>query len=127
MRLDTVIQGGTIVTADDTYRADVGIVDGRIGVLGLGLEAPEVIDASGKYVMPGGLDVHTHLDMPFGGTTTADDWESGTIAAEISPTRAEHVMASLAGRVDLILDMVKSEVVNVDAMTYAATEGSTAT
>ena len=86
MRLDTVIQGGTIVTADDTYRADVGIVDGRIAVLGLGLEAPEVIDASGKYVMPGGLDVHTHLDMPFGGTTTADDWESGTTAAACGGT-----------------------------------------
>ena len=60
MRLDTVIQGGTIVTADDTYRADVGIVDGRIAVLSLGLEAPEVIDASGKYVMPAAKAVEVY-------------------------------------------------------------------
>jgi dihydropyrimidinase len=81
MNLDKVIRGGTIVTAEDTYRADIGISGGKIAVIGEGLEAAEALDASGKYVMPGGIDVHTHLDMPFGGTVTADDWESGTVAA----------------------------------------------
>lgn len=81
MALDKVIKGGTVVTAGDTYRADVGISGEKIASIGTDLEAPETIDASGKYVMPGGIDVHTHLEMPFGGTVTADDWESGTTAA----------------------------------------------
>lgn len=81
MALDKVIKGGTVVTAGDTYRADVGINGEKIVSIGTDLEAPETIDASGKYVMPGGIDVHTHLEMPFGGTVTADDWESGTTAA----------------------------------------------
>ena len=83
MKFDTVIRGGTIVTASEKVKADVGIQDGRITALGASLptEGATVIDASGKYVLPGGVDVHTHLDMPFGGTTTADDFESGTTAA----------------------------------------------
>ena len=86
MKIDTVIKGGTIVTAEDTYQADIGIADGRIVAIGLAIEGEATIDASGRYVMPGGLDVHTHLDMPFGGTTTADDWESGTVAAACGGT-----------------------------------------
>ncbi|HSF14420.1 MAG TPA: dihydropyrimidinase [Vicinamibacteria bacterium] len=86
MHLDKVIRGGTIVTADDTYKADIGIAGGRIATIGLALESAEIIDASGKLVMPGGLDVHTHLDMPFGGTVTADDWVSGTTAAACGGT-----------------------------------------
>ena len=86
MKIDTVIKGGTIVTAEDTYQADIGIADGRIAAIGLAIEGEAAIDASGKYIMPGGLDVHTHLDMPFGGTTTADDWESGTVAAACGGT-----------------------------------------
>ena len=80
-QVDKVIRGGTIITADDTYQADVGIAGERIAVIGSNLEGAETIDASGKYVMPGGVDVHTHLEMPFGGTVTADDWQSGTTAA----------------------------------------------
>ena len=71
----TVIKNGTVVTAADTAPADLWIEDGKIlavvqhgkGSFG---EADTVIDAKGKYVMPGGIDVHTHLDMPFGGTVT---------------------------------------------------------
>jgi dihydropyrimidinase len=89
MRFDTVIRNGTIVTATDTYAADVGILDGRIAAIAKELphqDAHKVIDARGRYVMPGGIDVHTHLDMPFGGTTSADDFESGTRAAAFGGT-----------------------------------------
>ena len=89
MRFDTVIRGGTIVTATDTYLADVAILGGRIAAIGKDLpieNAGNVIDATGRYVMPGGIDVHTHLDMPFGGTTSADDFETGTIAAAFGGT-----------------------------------------
>src|SRR3954465_7817131 len=84
MGFDTIITGGTVVTASDTCQADVAIENGRVTALGSSLpreNAKRLIDATGKYVFPGGIDVHTHLDMPFGGTTSADDFESGTIAA----------------------------------------------
>jgi len=78
-----LVKGGTVVTATDQYRGDV-LVDGeKIAVIGSSLDvaADLVVDATGKYLLPGGIDVHTHLDMPFGGTTSADDFETGTIAA----------------------------------------------
>ncbi|MGH9795665.1 MAG: dihydropyrimidinase [Candidatus Acidiferrales bacterium] len=84
MRFDLIIQNGTVVTAADTFAADVGIVGDTIAAIGKGLPtdgAQRVINAQGRLVLPGGIDVHTHLDMPFGGTTSADDFESGTIAA----------------------------------------------
>ena len=79
----TLIKNGTVVTAVDQYKGDVLIEDEKITLIGASLDmhADNVIDAAGKYVLPGGIDVHTHLDMPFGGTTSADDFESGTIAA----------------------------------------------
>ncbi len=79
----TLVKNGTVVTASDRYDADIYIDKGRVTLIGQGLNVPAdtVVDASGKLVMPGGIDVHTHLDMPFGGTTSADDFESGTIAA----------------------------------------------
>jgi dihydropyrimidinase len=89
MQFDTLIQGGTIVTASDTYRSDVGIANGRIAAIAADLppeSARTVLSAKDAYVMPGGIDVHTHLDMPFGGTTSADDFESGTIAAAFGGT-----------------------------------------
>lgn len=89
MRFDTVIRGGTVVTATDTYTSNVGIAGGRITAIAESLpveNAGKVIDAAGLLVMPGGVDVHTHLDMPFGGTTSADDFESGTIAAAFGGT-----------------------------------------
>ncbi len=86
--MKTLIKNGTIVTAVDTYRGDVLVEDERISTIGreLAIDADRVIDASGKYVLPGGVDAHTHLDMPFGGTTSADDFESGTIAAAYGGT-----------------------------------------
>ena len=84
MGFDTIIKNGSVVTATDTYVADIAIADGKIAAIGshLGSEnANKILDASGKLVLPGGIDVHTHLDMPFGGTTSADDFETGTRAA----------------------------------------------
>jgi dihydropyrimidinase len=84
MAFDTIIANGKVVTATDTYPADLAINGGRIEAIGQNLpgqNATRVIDAAGKYVFPGGIDVHTHLDMPFGGTTSADDFETGTRAA----------------------------------------------
>ena len=79
----TLVKNGTIVTASDRYEADIYIEKGVISLIGRGLSlgADTIVDASGCLVMPGGIDVHTHLDMPFGGTRSADDFESGTVAA----------------------------------------------
>jgi dihydropyrimidinase len=79
--MSTVIRGGTVVNHDHSVRADVLIDDGKIIAIGQNLSGDKVIDAGGCYVMPGGIDPHTHMDMPFMGTTTADDFESGTMAA----------------------------------------------
>src|SRR6478609_7746198 len=89
MRFDTLIVNGIVVTANDTYAADVAISDGKVTAIGLNLpreNTTRVLDAGGKYVFPGGIDVHTHLDMPFGGTTSADDFETGTRAAAFGGT-----------------------------------------
>ncbi len=89
MRFDTLIVNGTVATASDTFQADVGIENGRFTAIGESLpkdNATKIIDANGKLVLPGGIDVHTHLDMPFGGTTSADDFETGTRAAAVGGT-----------------------------------------
>jgi dihydropyrimidinase len=79
---DTVVRGGTVVTATDAVVADVGISGGRIVALGQGLpQGRDEIDARGLQVLPGGVDVHTHLDLDLGGARTADDFEAGTAAA----------------------------------------------
>ena len=89
MGFDTIIKNGTVVTATDTCTADVAIANGKIVALGADLpaqNATKILDATGKLVLPGGIDVHTHLDMPFGGTTSADDFETGTRAAAFGGT-----------------------------------------
>src|SRR6266852_5273305 len=84
----TLIKSGTVVTATDRYRGDVLVEDEKVAVIGtsLDIDADRVIDAAAKYVLPGGIDVHTHLDMPFGGTTSADDFETGTRTAAFGGT-----------------------------------------
>ena len=89
MRFDTIIKNGTIITAIDTTLADVGIAAGKISAIAAQLpaeNATHVLDATNLLLLPGGIDVHTHLDMPFGGTTSADDFQTGTIAAAFGGT-----------------------------------------
>jgi dihydropyrimidinase len=81
-----VIKGGTVVTAGDTFPADVLIEGEQVVAVGKNLSADTIIDASGKYVIPGGIDVHTHLDMPFGGTTSSDTFFTGHKAAAFGGT-----------------------------------------
>ena len=89
----TVIKGGTVVTADLTYAADVLVEGGVITAIGPNLKGDTTLDASGCYIMPGGIDPHTHLEMPFMGTYSTDDFESGTRAA-------------LAGGTTMVVDFV---------------------
>ena len=89
--MSLLIRNGRVITAADDYTADVFCDGGVITAIGRELpsdrfQADRTIDAAGKYVIPGGIDVHTHLNMPFGGTTSADDFESGTIAAAFGGT-----------------------------------------
>jgi len=78
--MSKVIKNGTVVTADLTYKADVKIEGDVIVEIGPNLSGDETLDATGCYIMPGGIDPHTHLEMPFMGTYSADDFESGTRA-----------------------------------------------
>src|SRR5438445_7547496 len=86
--MSILIKGGRVVTAADDYVGDVYVEGERISLIGesLDVQADKVVDASGKYVLPGCVDPHTHLDMPFGGTVTIDDVESGQTAAAVGGT-----------------------------------------
>ncbi len=87
--MNTLIQNGTIVTSKLTYQSDILIKGEKIHEIAPGIPAnaaDRLIDAKGMLLMPGGIDVHTHLDMPFGGTTSSDDFETGTKAAAFGGT-----------------------------------------
>jgi dihydropyrimidinase len=90
--MKTLIRSGRIVTAVDDYKADILIEDGLISVIGakLEMEADRVIDAAGKLVIPGGIDPHTHMELPFGGTFSSDDFFTGTRAAGVWRTTTIH-------------------------------------
>src|SRR5258707_546376 len=81
--MNALIKRGRIITAADDYRADILIEDELVSVIGakLEMEVDRVIDAAGKLVIPGGIDPHTHMELPFGGTQASDDFRTGTIAA----------------------------------------------
>lgn len=83
---DLVIAGGTLVTARDSYPADIGIDGEAIVAIGHGLRGARRVDATGKLVVPGAVDPHVHLDMEAGTTRSSDDWETGTIAAACGGT-----------------------------------------
>jgi dihydropyrimidinase len=84
----TLIKNGTIVTAAETYPADLLLADGRISLMGqdLSAESADIVDARGKFVLPGAIDVHTHLELPFGGTVASDDFYTGHKAAAFGGT-----------------------------------------
>ena len=86
--MSVLIKGGRIVTAADDYVGDVFVENGTVSLIGESLDvaADKVIDATGKYVLPGAIDPHTHLEMFFGGTTTCDDFTSGTVSAAFGGT-----------------------------------------
>src|SRR4051795_2249767 len=105
---DMVLAGGTVVTAEASFRADVAIDGERIVAVGVDLprDGAQVVDVSGALLMPGFIDGHTHMDMPFGGTVTADDWDTGTAAALAGGTTTlvdfslQDVEGTLAGSVE---------------------------
>ena len=86
--MKTLIKNGRIVTAVDDYEGDILIEDGKISVIGasLDIKADKNIDAKGRLVIPGGIDPHTHMELPFGGTAASDDFETGTRAAAFGGT-----------------------------------------
>ena len=106
--MDVVIRNGTVITPGAIFPADVGIAAQRIGALGEALHGETEIDATGCYVMPGGIDPHVHLQMPTGGYVSADDFASGTVAAAhggtttvidfVEPAEGETLLDALAAR-----------------------------
>ena len=92
--MNTLIKGGTIITASDTYQADLLIADDSIALMGadLPVEGAKVVDATGKMITPGGIDVHTHLELPFFGTVSSDDFYTGQKAAAFGGTTTHHTV-----------------------------------
>lgn len=86
--MSILIKNGHIFTAVDSYVADILVDEGKIRTIGIDLavQADKTVDATGKYVIPGGIDPHTHLEFPFGGTVSSDDFRTGTIAAAVGGT-----------------------------------------
>ena len=81
-KFDLVIKNGKVFTSGDEYSADIGIRDGKIAAIAETLENGEkIIDAAGKWIFPGAIDIHTHLDAPLHGSHTLDDWYQGTYTA----------------------------------------------
>ena len=87
--MSILIRGGTVVTAEQSFRADVYCENGIIAAIGDGFDPPagaEVVDAGGMYVMPGGIDPHTHMELPFMGTVASEDFFTGTSAGAAGGT-----------------------------------------
>src|ERR1017187_802874 len=87
MSYDLIVKGGTVVSASDTFIADLAVSGGKVVAVGkIAGDAKKVVDARGKVVVPGGIDVHTHFDMPFMGATTIDNFSTGSTAAACGGT-----------------------------------------
>jgi dihydropyrimidinase len=105
---DLVIRGGTVATAADTFKADIGVTDGRIAALGVGLDGRDVIDATGKLVLPGGIEAHCHIAQESAtGGMTSDDYRSGSVSAAFGgnscfvPFAAQHRGMGVTETLDL--------------------------
>ena len=118
--MSTLIKNARIITAEQDYTADIFIEKEKISTIGsdLKITTDKIIDAKGKYVIPGGIDVHTHMDMPFGGTTSSDDFETGTRAAAFGGTTSliDFAIQAKGTKIREALDiwMKKAEVATVD-------------
>jgi len=107
--MDLLLKGGTIVTAESTFKADIAVKDGKIIAIGTNLKpdkSTEIVDAKGKLVLPGAIDGHTHLAMPFGGTISSDDYYTGTKSAACGGTTTVFDFV-LQGKGESMLDAVK--------------------
>lgn len=115
--MDLIFKNGTVVTPQGMFEADVAVKDGKIAALGknLDLEAKEIKDVSGRLVLPGALDVHTHMAMPFGGTVSADSYLAGTRAAAcggvttIFDYPVQHKGETICGLVDSKKEILEKE------------------
>ena len=101
---DLVVRGGTVVTPSETVRCDVGIRDGRIAALADRLDGERVLDATGRLVLPGGIDAHVHIDQPraqglaSGGAVMADDFHSGHALGDVRRHHHDHSVRRPASR-----------------------------
>jgi len=102
-----LLKNGLVVTPAGSFVADVSVEGEKITAVGEGLhpKADETVDASGRYILPGAIDPHTHIEMPFMGTTSSDDWRTGTIAAACGGTTTV-VDFSMQGRGETLGDAV---------------------
>jgi len=113
-----MLKNGLVVTSAGSCTADVYMEGDRIKTIGVGLaqKADETVDAAGKYILPGAIDPHTHIDMPFMGTTSADDWKTGSIAAACGGTTTI-VDFSLQGKGEMLRDAVDRQKAKADGKT----------
>lgn len=115
--MELLIKGGTVVTATESYVADVAVDGGKIVAIGKDLSVPadKIVDATGKLVLPGALDAHTHMQMPFGGTVSADSYLAGTRAAvcggvtTIFDYPVQHKGETILGLVNSKKDILKTD------------------
>jgi len=116
--MSVLLKNGLVVTSTGSYVADVLIEGEKIKSIGsgLGVRADETVDASGKYILPGAIDPHTHIDMPFMGTTSSDDWKTGSIAAACGGTTSI-IDFSLQGKGEMLKDAVDRQKGKADGKT----------
>jgi dihydropyrimidinase len=120
--MPTLIKNGTIVTAADSVQADLLIEDERVALIGLDLptEGVHVIDATGRLLLPGGIDVHTHLELPFGGTVSSDDFFTGHRAAAFgaTTTHIDFVIQPVGGSLKEGIDVWHDKAADKAAIDY---------
>jgi dihydropyrimidinase len=112
-----VIKGGILVTPLGTYRADILVRNGTIAAIGQELEGDDTVDASGKLVLPGGIDAHTHMAMPFGGTVSCDDFADGTIAGAFGGVTSI-VDFAIQGKGQSLADTIANKRKDADGKVY---------